>query len=318
MFEWSASTRDSRTVHDPGGEPVERQPDRAVQRGRPVDLGLVEGEVPERDGDPVPSSSPSRDAHASTRLSAPSPVSGGGDLVVPQPLEQRQRPPAGLAQLADRAQPEAAVQQRRRAAELLEVVGDHPVGQRLDPARPPSASRASRNAAGEDRVVDVAEVRRASRPTRSTRSARPRGRAAPASAAGPAAGCRRCAWTRSRPGAPDAATCSSSAVDPAGRGRSTDRRRTSRSSTARTASHGDVVQPQILLAACPTRRPRGWPRSTPRRTSARAPRRGRSARPGARPGRGPGRASGPSPWAARRSRRSRTPSRPGRRRGRAA
>ena len=49
-------------------------------------------------------------------------------------LDHPEAPPAWLAQVPDRQQPEAAVQEPRRPAELLEVVGDRPVGERLGAA----------------------------------------------------------------------------------------------------------------------------------------------------------------------------------------
>ena len=86
-----------------------------------------------------------------------------GEPVGAQLLEHPQRPPPRLAQVADAQQPEAAVEQRRWPPELLEVVGDRPVGEGVEPVH-----RAD-HAAGEiggapDRVVGPVEVRRMGAP----------------------------------------------------------------------------------------------------------------------------------------------------------
>jgi len=52
-------------------------------------------------------------------------------LLLAEPFEHRHGPEAGLAEVADREQPEPAVEEGRRLAELDEVIrGDRTAGQR--------------------------------------------------------------------------------------------------------------------------------------------------------------------------------------------
>ena len=124
--------------------------------GRPVIVTVrsSSGSPPALDWSSVPfhsstSIAPSgpRAAQPSTSVPAPSPSSVQRQQVVAELLGQRQRPPARLAQVADGQQAEAAVQQRGRAAELLEVVADDPVGERVGAA----PARTSCRAAGRSR-----------------------------------------------------------------------------------------------------------------------------------------------------------------------
>ena len=117
-----------------------------------------------------------------------------GSCGVAQPLRQPQRPELRLGQVADGQQPEAAVQQPRRPAQLLEVVGGHPRRQRRRPARPPSACRAAGTSAANTVSLIRVAVGRGDAPLGPQQ--RP---AAGEAGAGPAAGCRRRGWTGSRP-----------------------------------------------------------------------------------------------------------------------
>ena len=152
------------------------------------------------------------------------------DEVLAELLGQRERPPARLAQVADGEQAEAAVQERRRPAELLEVVADDPVGERVRAALRRSSSRAGRTARRRPRRRSGCSGR-ASRPTRSTRSRRRRARASRARGRRRAAGCRTCAWRRSRAARRLGDDEIEEVGDPAGRGRRRARPRSSRSST---------------------------------------------------------------------------------------
>ena len=115
--------------------------------------------------------------------------------------EQVQRPEARLAQVADGQQPEAAVEELRRAAQLLEVVGRHPVGQGV--GRGQGALHAAQHERrGEDGVADPVEVggRDAPLGPQDLRLGLAGGLREGAGLAdgSPAARCRRCAWRRSR------------------------------------------------------------------------------------------------------------------------
>ena len=101
--------------------------------------------------------SSSREPMAWTMSPAPSPMTVDGKPLREQLLEHPQAPPARLAQIADGEQPEAAVQQPRRTAELLEVVGDRPVGEGLGAAH--RGRHAAHQVGGAPRrIVDRVEV----------------------------------------------------------------------------------------------------------------------------------------------------------------
>ena len=153
--ECSLSTRATSTSYAAAVQAGDADVDGATQVGTALVGAGVGGDVPHEYVDPavVVTRGPGVDQGAGAVA-----LDRRGEQLVAEPLRQCHRVPAWLAQVADRQQAEAAVHQPRRSAELLEVVADDPVGQRVDGALCGLVA-AQAEGGGVRRVVDRVEVR---------------------------------------------------------------------------------------------------------------------------------------------------------------
>ena len=243
-----------------GRQPIDRQWEGPVEQRVAVGLRLVERSVPQRDRDPAvrvarrPRVDETAAAVAVDRRAASSTRA--------EQLEDPDRPEARLAKVADRQQPEAAVEQPLGLAELDEVVRGHPVRQGLEPAGAepcPRHTSGARPDAVVDRLPWVGETPhsvhhrgRSGRPYRAVIGRR--------SSGGVAVGVRReeverHAASRSRGRA---------GRRPSRRPPTPVRRRAGVGSTERTAADRRRRTGGGTRLGGPPRRPRGWPRSRPR------------------------------------------------------
>src|SRR5450756_2378713 len=134
----------------PRPQPLDLERDRPTKGADPGPLRLVERPVPDRDRDPAVGIARRPRLDERTRAVA---VELARQLVLAEPFQHRDRPEAGLAEVADREQPEPAMEQRRRVAALDEMVRRDPVGEGFDAAgRRAHAARDERR--GPRTVVD--------------------------------------------------------------------------------------------------------------------------------------------------------------------